>query len=103
MDHLALLVNGIDGIKKPEAWMEVALKENYSAQIAISMRIELSQRTLCKRNKWNDIKITQSYCTHPLSSKDYSFKLPPESFREMLIQCYEQYCQNEEASDDNRD
>ncbi|CCB87730.1 unknown protein [Parachlamydia acanthamoebae UV-7] len=27
VDHLALLVDGIDGIKKPEAWMEAALKK----------------------------------------------------------------------------
>jgi hypothetical protein len=100
VDHLALLVDGLNGIKKPEAWMEVALKENYSALNSNTNENRAFTEDFVKRNKWNGIKITQSYCTHSLSSKDYSFRLPPESFRKMLLQCYEQYCQNGEASDD---
>lgn len=85
VDHLALLVDGIDGIKKPEAWMEAALKENF---FVLNSNIDENRaftEDFVKRNKWNDIKITQSYCTHSLSSKDYSFKLPQENFRRMLI------------------
>lgn len=93
-DHLSLLLKGIDGIKKPEAWMEVALKENYSSQNSNIKENRLFTEGFVRRHNWTDIKITQSYCTHPPSSKDYSFKLPPEDFRGMLAECYEQYRQN---------
>lgn len=93
-DHLSLLLKGIDGIKKHEAWMEVALKENYSNQNSNIKENRLFTEDFVRRHNWSDIKITQSYCTHPPSSKDYSFKLPPEDFRGMLTECYEQYRQN---------
>lgn len=93
-DHLSLLLKRIDGIKKTEAWMEVALKENYSNQNSNIKENRLFTEDFVRRNSWTDIKITQSYCTHPPSCKDYSFKLPPEDFREMLAECYEQYRQN---------
>jgi hypothetical protein len=101
-DNLLLLIDGIEGIKKPEAWMEVALKENFFVQNSNINENQAFAEDFVKRNRWNGIKITRSYCTHLLSSKDFSFKLPPENFRMMLSQCYEQYCQNEEANDDNR-
>lgn len=90
-DHLSLLLKGIDGIKKPEAWMEVALKENYSNQNSNIKENRLFTEGFARRYNWRDIKITQSYCTHPPSGKDYSFKLPPEDFRGMLMDCYRQY------------
>ncbi|MGB7978205.1 MAG: hypothetical protein WCF19_03475 [Chlamydiales bacterium] len=70
------------------------MKENYSMQNSNINENRLFTENFAKRNNWNDIKITQSYCTHPLSGKDYSFKLPPENFRGMLADCYEQYRQN---------
>ncbi len=93
-DHLSLLLKGIDGIKKPEAWMEVALKENYSSQNSNIKENRLFTEGFVRSHNWTDMKITQSYCTHLPSSKDYSFKLPPEGFRGMLVDCYEQYRQN---------
>ncbi len=102
-DHLLLLIDGIEGIKKPEAWMEVALKENFSTQNNNLKENRLFTEDFVRRNNWKDIKITQSYCTHSLSSKDYPFKLPPEDFRRMLVDCYKQYCQSEEVADENRD
>ena len=80
-DHFLLLIQGINGIKKPEAWMETALKENYSQQKSNIKENRLFIEDFARRNNWNDIKITQSYCTHPLSGKDYSFKLPPDDFQ----------------------
>lgn len=91
---LAVLLKGIDGIKKHEAWMEVALKENYSNQNSNIKENRLFTEDFVRRHNWSDIKITQSYCTHPPSCKDYSFKLHPEDFRGMLTECYEQYRQN---------
>ncbi len=93
-DHLLLLLKGIDGIKKHEAWMEVALKENYSNQNSNIKENRRFTEDFVRRNSWTDIKITQSYCVHSPSSKDYSFKLSPEDFRGMLVECYEQYRQN---------
>lgn len=87
-------LKGIDGIKKHEAWMEVALKENYSNQNSNIKENRLFTEDFVRRHNWSDIKITQSYCTHPPSCKDYSFKLPPEDFRGMLAECYEQYRPN---------
>ena len=58
-DHLLLLLQGIDGIKKPEAWMEVALKENYSQQNSNIKENRLFTEDFARRNNWNDIKITQ--------------------------------------------
>jgi hypothetical protein len=101
-DHLLLLLQGIDGIKKPEAWMETALKTNYSQQKSNIKENRLFIEDFTRRNSWNDIKITQSYCTHPLSGKDYSFKLPPDDFRAMLIDCYEQYRENWKENCGNR-
>ena len=97
-DHLSLLLNGIDGIKKPEAWMEVALKENYSRQNSNIQENRRFTEDFAKSNGWTDLKITQSYCCHSPSSKDYPFKLPPEAFREMLIDCYRQYHQDSEGA-----
>ena len=93
-DHLSLLLKGIDGIKKPEAWMEVALKENYSNQNSNIKENRLFTEDFVRKRNWSDIKITQAYCTHPPSCKDYSFKLPPEDFRGMLAECYEQHRPN---------
>jgi hypothetical protein len=61
LDHLALLVNGIDGIKKPEAWMEVALKENFAALNSNVNENRVFTEEFVRKNKWNGIKITQSY------------------------------------------
>ncbi len=93
-DHLLLLLQDIDRIKKPEAWMETALKANYSQQKGNIKENRLFIEDFVRRNNWNDIKITQSYCTHPPSCKDYSFKLAPEDFRRMLAECYEQHRPN---------
>lgn len=90
-DHLSLLLKGIDGIKKPEAWLEVALKENYSSQNSNIKENRFFTEGFVRRHNWTEIKITQSYCTHSPSGKDYSFKLPPEDFRGMLMDCYRQY------------
>jgi len=101
-DHFLLLIQGINGIKKPEAWMETALKSNYSQQKNNIKENRLFIEDFARRNSWNDIKITQSYCTHPLSGKDYSFKLPPDDFRAMLIGCYEQHRETWERDHGNR-
>ncbi len=101
-DHFLLLIQGINGIKKPEAWMETALKSNYSQQKNNIKENRLFIEDFARRNSWNDIKITQSYCTHPLSGKDYSFKLPPDDFRAMLIGCYEQDRETWERDHGNR-
>ncbi|MBY0529606.1 MAG: hypothetical protein K2P51_05385 [Rhabdochlamydiaceae bacterium] len=101
-DHLLLLLQDIDGIKKPEAWMETALRANYSQQKSNIKENRFFIEDFARKNNWNDIKITQSYCTHPLSGKDYSFKLPPDDFRAMLIGCYEQHRENWEGNYGNR-
>lgn len=101
-DHLLLLLQDIDRIKKPEAWMETALKENYSKQKGNIKENRLFIEDFARRNNWNDIKITQSYCTHPSSGKDYSFKLPPDNFRAMVIGCYEQHRENWDGSHGSR-
>ena len=101
-DHFLLLIQGINGIKKPEAWMETALKSNYSQQKNNIKENRVFIEDFARRNSWNDIKITQSYCTHPLSGKDYSFKLPPADFRAMLIGCYEQHRETWERDHGNR-
>ena len=101
-DHFLLLIQGINGIKKPEAWMETALKSNYSQQKNNIKENRGFIEDFARRNSWNDIKITQSYCTHPLSGKDYSFKLPPDDFRAMLIGCYEQHRETWERDHGNR-
>ena len=97
-DHLSLLLKDINGIKKQEAWMEVALKENYSRQNSNIQENRRFTEDFAKSNGWTDLKITQSYCCHSPSSKDYPFKLPPEAFREMLIDCYRQYHQDSEGA-----
>ncbi len=96
--HLSMLLHDIDGIKKQEAWMEVALKENYSRQNSNIQENRRFAEGFAKSNDWTDLKITQSYCCHSPSCKDYPFKLPPEAFREMLTDCYRQYHQNSEGA-----
>lgn len=82
--------------------METALKSNYSQQKNNIKENRGFIEDFARRNSWNDIKITQSYCTHPLSGKDYSFKLPPDDFRAMLIDCYEQHRETWERDHENR-
>lgn len=96
-DHLSLLLDNLDGINKQEAWMEVALKENYSRQNSNIQENRRFAEDFAKSNDWPELKITQSYCCHSPSSKDYPFKLPPEAFREMLTDCYRQYHQDSEG------
>lgn len=83
--------------------METALKANYSKQKDNIKENRFFIEDFVRRNSWHDIKITQSYCTHPSSGKDYSFKLPPDDFRAMVIGCYEQHRENWEEGHGSRD
>ncbi len=91
--NLMLLAFRKDSIKKHEAWMEVALRENYSQK---NTHIQINREYIKKfkeTKKWEDIKITKAYCTHLSSGKDYQFNLPPENFSRMIMECFEQYCE----------
>jgi hypothetical protein len=90
--NIALLVARKKLIKKHEAWMETALRDNYSQK---NMYIECNREFIKKfkeANEWKDMRINKAYCTHTQSGKDYQFNLPPENFSRMIVECFEQYC-----------
>lgn len=101
--HIGLLIQKRDKIRKHEAWLERALKENYlEKDLIIGKNREFAQN-FQKNKRWSDLKITKVYCTHLPSGKDYQFNLPVENFQKMLTDCYDQYHQIEEASCDRGD
>jgi hypothetical protein len=88
-DHLSLLIEGKDKIKKHEAWMEKALNENY---VQKNKNVQANRNYIQKfleDHKWNDLKITTAYCVHLPSEKDYRFDLSPENFQRMISECFE--------------
>jgi len=78
------------GVKKPEAWLEIALRENFAGQNSNIEENRKFAEQFKADKRWVDLKMAVAYCTHGPSDRDYQFKLPPESFREMLINCYNQ-------------
>jgi hypothetical protein len=88
--HLGILMKE-KNVKNPEAWMETALRCNY---VQKNNNIQVNREFIinfCKEKRWNSLRITKAYCTHEPSGKDYKFDLSSESFKKMIIDCYNQY------------
>lgn len=78
-------------VKKPEAWLEMALKDDYVEKNIISDANAKFADEFKKSHAWNDLTITKRYCRHEPSGKEYYFNLPQENFREYLKNCREQW------------
>jgi len=91
LDHVGLLMENKKCVKNPEAWLETAIKENYVWQNQNTLENKQYAEQFKMEKNWTDLEITKAYCTHKPSGKDYQFKLPPESFRQILLDCYNQY------------
>lgn len=88
---LSLLENKKDSIKKHEAWMETALRENYVQKNKNIKDNREFIKFFVEQNQWKGLKITKAYCTHQPTGKDYQFNLPIEHFKKMIIECFQQY------------
>lgn len=88
---VSLLISSKTPIRNQESWMESALQRKYFDE---SKNREVNNRfakEFKKLHKWSDLALTKQYCRHEPSKKDYLFSLPPETFQEILKNCYEQY------------
>jgi hypothetical protein len=91
---ISLLVSSKSKVRKHEAWLETALKNDYvEKNINSNSNLKFSEE-FKKSHTWNDLTITKRYCRHEPSGKDYYFNLPQENFRENLKNCYELYNDN---------
>lgn len=88
--HLGILLEQ-KKIENHEAWMEVALRENYVQKHNNTKVNREFIKKFCEERKWDSLRITKAYCTNEPSGKDYKFDLPSESFKKMIIDCYKQY------------
>jgi len=88
---ISLLISSKGKIRKHEAWMEIALKNNYFEDGKNSEVNSRFAREFREKYNWSDLTITKQYCRHELSKKEYYYKLPQETFQKSLRDCYEQY------------
>ncbi len=87
-EKLGQYLEKLHGVKKPEAWLEKALKENYVGQNKNIEENRAFAEKFKNEKEWADLDITKTYCVHRPTEKDYQCKLPSENFRRMLTECY---------------
>lgn len=101
--HIGLLDDKKKKIRKHEAWLEKALKEDYMGKDVLISKNRIFAQNLQKNKNWTDLHMTKTYCTHLPSGKDYQFNLPSENFQKMLSDCHKQYHHIEEEDHGSRD
>ncbi len=89
--NLHLLEEQMHKVINHEAWLETALKENYASQKNNIQKNREFAKQFKEKNQWVDLHLTENYCTHLPSDKDYQYFLIPTSFQKMLKDCFDQY------------
>jgi hypothetical protein len=94
--HVALFVkrNRSKKIDKPEAWIQLALKEDYVGMEALRERNKLFAENFKRDHHWKNLIITKSYVRDELTGKDLGFGLPEENFKQVLKHIFKEKIEN---------
>lgn len=72
-------------IEKPEAWMEVALRDKFAIKNKVINSNKEYAEQMKKKHNLKNLKINKRYCIDTSTGKDAYYNLPESQFKEIII------------------